>query len=370
VSDHLANQSGLFAMLRELAELAGVSGAEAPVRDYLARTLQEHVDELQVDALGNLIAIKRGNGRDRMKVAVMAHMDEVGLIVSGADESGQLKFRVTGGIEPHALLAKRVRVGSEQLPGVIGYKPVHLQSRQEREKEVDLQELRVDIGAKDEKEALAKAPLGTAINFETKVHFAGTAPDKLPAGDRLPEKGRLIGKAFDDRLGCLALAALLRGPRLPYDLYGIFTIQEEVGLRGARVAAWGVEPDLAVVLETTFADDLPSEEDKSPTTRLGRGPAITVMDRTVITDPRLVRYFLSKAAAAGIPAQIKQPGVGGTDAGAVQSAHGGVPVAVLSVPSRYIHSPVSLMDLEDLNNLLRLLAVAIPDLQQLGKGIA
>ncbi len=355
----LNEQEGLFDLLKELSDLPGASGAEDAVRDRIARALKGHVDELRVDALGNLIALKKGTGSDGRKLAILAHMDEVGLIVTGADEQGYLKFDSLGGVDPHVLIAKRVKVGPDGIPGVIGYKPIHLQKKEEREKRVEMKDLRVDIGAKDDKEALSKAPLGTAIHFETDAHFIGEPPE-LPEDGSLPAKGRLLGKAFDDRVGCMALIAVLRGPRMPYDLYGVFTILEEEGLRGARTAAWGVEPDAALVLESTVADDLPREEDLSPTTRLGYGPAITIMDRRTITAPRLTSYLMAQADEAGIPLQVKQPRVGGTDAMAVQVSRGGVPVAILAVPSRYIHSPVSVIEMEDVNNLLKLLDKALP----------
>ena len=355
----LNKREELLTLLKELSDLPGASGDEGKVRDHIAKALKGYVDSLKVDALGNLIAFRKGTGSDGRKLAILAHMDEVGLIVTGADDQGYLKFDSLGGVDSHVLIAKRVKVGTDGLPGVIGYKPIHLQTQEERDKRIEMKDLRVDIGAKDEKEALAKAPLGTAIHFDTEAHFIGEAP-QLPKGGSLPASGRFLGKALDDRVGCMALIAVLRGPRMPYDLYGVFTILEEEGLRGARAAAWGVEPDAALVLESTVADDLPREEDLSPTTRLGGGPAITIMDRRTIADPRLTSYLLAQADEAGIPIQVKQPLVGGTDAGAVQLSRGGIPVAILAVPSRYIHSPVSVIEMEDVNNLLKLLEKALP----------
>ncbi len=350
----------LFTMLKELTELPGASGAEKPVRDYIAKALAGHVDSLEVDNLGNLIAFKKGSGKSRRKVALFAHMDEVGLTVTGADEEGYLKIDSLGGVDPHVLLAKRVKVGDD-ITGIIGYKPIHLQEPKEREKRVKLSELRVDIGAKDKDEALSKAPLGTPIHFDSETHFLGTSAD-FPEDGRLPASGRLIGKAFDDRIGCLAMIAVLKGLELPYDLHAVFTILEEEGLRGAKPAAWEVEPDIAVILESTVADDLPREEDLSPSTRLGAGPAITIMDRRTITDPKLAAYFVGVAEAEGIPIQVKQPGVGGTDARVVQVSRRGARVGILAVPSRYIHSPSSVIELSDFVNMLKLLEKALPDM--------
>ncbi len=356
----LWRMEGLFTMLKELTELPGASGSEKPVRDYIAKTLSGYVDDLKIDRLGNLIAFKKGSAGDGRRVALFAHMDEVGLIVTGADEDGYLKIDSLGGVDPHVLLAKRVKVGREEMTGIIGYKPIHLQSQEEREKRVKLSELRVDIGAKDKDEALSKAPLGTPVHFDSETHFIGLE-GVLPKGGALPPKGRLVGKAFDDRVGCLALMTVLMGDlELPYDLYGVFTILEEEGLRGAKPAAWEVEPDIAVVLESTVADDLPREEDLSPTTRLGGGPAVTIMDRRTITDPKLAAYFMRIAGDNGIPLQVKQPGVGGTDGRVVQVAKRGARVGILAVPSRYIHSPSGVIELSDLVNMLKLLEKSLP----------
>ncbi len=362
MNNPLNRQIALYPLLKTLSDLPGVSGAEGPVRDLIAQEVHRYADKMWVDALGNLIVLKKGDSSSTKRVAVMAHMDEVGLVVSGADDKGFLKIKSAGGIIPNILVAQRMKVGPDGIPGIIGYKPVHLQSQEERNKSAKMDEIFVDIGAKTEEEALNKAPLGTAVSFDREMKFAGEPPAVVPEDGGLPETGRLTGKAFDDRVGCLAIIALLRGERLPYDLYAVFTVQEEVGLRGAPTAAWAIQPDMALILESTVADDLPREEDLSPTTRLGEGPAITVSDRASIADPRLLRYFLAKAEETQIPLQIKQPGVGGTDGRAVQLTRAGVPVAILAVPSRYIHSPVSLIDLRDVHNLLRLLEAALPDM--------
>ncbi len=327
-------------ILKELSEAYGVSGNEDSVRSILMDAVQDHVDEIRIDALGNLLTVKHGTGRDPMRTLVAAHMDEVGLMVVGHDDSGLLKVRAVGGIDARLLPGTLLAVGAERIPGVIGIKPIHLLESGEMKKVSKIEKLAVDVGAKGKDEAEELAPLGTYATFATRYRELGPA---------------VTGKAFDDRAGCAVLVELLRGERFAFDLHGVFTVQEEVGLRGARVAGFAVDPDCAFALEGTIADDIPKEKDVSPTTELGKGPAITVMDRSFIADRRLVRLLTNTADELDIPYQFKQPGLGGTDAGALHLAREGVPSATVAVPSRYIHSPVALLNLEDFDNTVRLM---------------
>jgi len=327
-------------ILKQLSEAFGVSGNEGDVRSIVLDAVREHVDEVKVDALGNVLAFKRGTGRQRMRVMLAAHMDEVGLMVVGHDKDGFLQARAVGGIDPRLLPGTLLQVGSGHIPGVIGVKPIHLLEKGEGEKVPKLEGLVVDVGAKSKDEAMKLAPLGTYATFATR--FCELGPT-------------VSGKAFDDRAGCAVLVELLRGERFRFDLHAAFTVQEEVGLRGARVAAYAIEPDCAFALEGTIADDMPRDKDVSPTTELGQGPAITVMDRSFIADRRLVRLLTSTAEELGIPCQIKQPGIGGTDAGAIHLTREGVPSVTVAVPCRYIHSPVALLSLDDFNNAVRLM---------------
>jgi putative aminopeptidase FrvX len=326
--------------LRELSEAVGVSGDEGDVRAILLDAVRGHVDEVKVDALGNVLAFQRGTGRQRLRVMLAAHMDEVGLMVAGHDSDGFLRVRAVGGIDPRLLPGALLQVGSEHIPGVIGVKPVHLLKEEEGQRAPKVDDLVVDVGARGKDEAKRLAPLGTYAAFATRFRELGPT---------------VTGKAFDDRVGCAVLVELLRGERFRFDIHAAFTVQEEVGLRGARVAAYAIEPDCAFALEGTIADDIPKDKDVSPTTELGQGPAITVMDRSFIADRRLVRLLTTTAEALGIPYQIKQPGIGGTDAGAIQPARGGVPSVTVAVPCRYIHSPVALMSLDDFDNTARLM---------------
>jgi putative aminopeptidase FrvX len=330
--------------LRELSEAVGISGNEDQVRSVVLNAVRGHVDEARIDTLGNVLVAKRGTGPQPMRVMVAAHMDEIGLMVTGHDGDGYLRVRTVGGIDARLLPGVFLQVGPDRLPGVIGLKPVHLLEDNEEERIPRLENLVIDIGAKSRDEAEKLAPLGTYASFNTRFRELGPT---------------VSGKAFDDRAGCAVLVELLRGEPFPFDVHGVFTVQEEVGLRGARVAAYAIAPDCAFALEGTIADDLPKDKESSPTTMLGKGPAITVMDRSFIADRRLVQLLVGTADELGIPYQIKQPGIGGTDAGAIFAVREGVPSVTVAVPCRYIHSPVSLLSLDDFANTVRLMREAL-----------
>jgi putative aminopeptidase FrvX len=335
-------------LLEKLSNAFGPSGCEDEVRQTLARDLYGKVDELQTDALGNLIAIKKGTGpAPRLKVMVDAHMDEVGLMITRIQKDGMLGFRAVGGIDHRLLMAKRVLVGGGRIPGVITAPPVHLTERKQRSQAIEMDQLFIDIGTASQDEAREVVKIGDYAVFATRFQV-------------LTESGLRTakGKAFDDRVGCAVAAALAR-ERFGADLYLTFSTQEEVGLRGARVAAFRIDPDLAFALEGTICDDLPKKSDTSPTTELGKGPAITVMDRSFIADRRLVQLMVDTAEKEGIPYQFKQPGVGGTDAGAIHISRMGVPSVAVAAPCRYIHAPASLVSLTDFDNLLALMRAAL-----------
>lgn len=335
--------------LRELSEAIGVSGKEEAVRRIVLDAIKAHVTDVRIDALGSVTALKAGTGERGLRVMVAAHMDEIGFMVMGFDGDGLIRFTNIGGIDERILPGLRVRVGSDQLPGVVIWTPIH---RNRDQNTVKLSNLRIDIGANSKDEAGGKVKPGDRIAFDSRF---------MDIGARM-----MRGKAFDDRAGCSLLIDVLQGGPYPVDVLAAFTVQEEVGLRGAQVAANRLMPDVAFVLEGTTAADQPNpmaepddEEVINPTCRVQGGPALTVMDRSMIVPPRLLRLVRETAEAEGIPYQLKtQPG-GGTDGGAIHLSSGGVPTAVISLPCRYIHSPTAYLHRDDYDNALRLIKAVL-----------
>lgn len=343
-------------VLERLSNEFGPSGRERSVRALVRKEIEGLVDRIEVDALGNLITVKAGTGAEpRLRVMVSAHMDEIGFMVTKIEKEGLLRFDKVGGVDPRTVLGKRVVIGDQRLPGVIGAPPPHLQSREEAERVLQISDLYIDIGAGSDKAADGKVKVGDYATFATR--FALLSDDG--------EWPTARGKAFDDRAGCAVLIGLL-AERYPVDLCAVFTVQEEVGLRGAHVAAYRVAPDAAFALEGTVCDDIPRppDDDVAVHTRLGAGPAITLMDRSVVAYPGLVRLLERSAEAEEIPFQYKTPGTSSTDSGAIHLARGGVPTAVVSIPCRYIHSPASILNLNDLQNSIRLVAAALQRIER------
>ena len=338
-------------LLKDLSDARGVSGNEGAVRELIAGALAGSVDESRVDALGNLICVRKARVERASswptRVMLAAHMDEVGLMVSGFNADGTLAFQKVGGIDDRVLLSKQVLVGAEAVVGVIGCRPIHLLTTPERTRAVEAKKLSIDIGATSKASAEKLAGIGDYVTFRTTFEVLDQGAGRIAKG-----------KAFDDRVGCAVLVELLRDD-YSFDLYGVFTAQEEVGLRGARTAAYAVEPDVAIALEGTICDDSPKEKDESPVTELGKGPAITLMDRSFVADRRLGALLKRCAEEDGIPFQYKQAISGGTDSGAIHLAREGVPAATVSVPCRYIHAPVNLVSLDDMDNAVRLMKAAL-----------
>ena len=334
-------------LLRQLSNAVAVSGDEGAVRRLILEAIQGHVDDVKVDALGNVLAVKRGTGRDG-RVLVAAHMDEVGFMITGFESDGSLRFEIVGGLDDRNLLGKPVLVGPQRLPGVMGAVPIHLVPADRRNTLVKASQMRIDIGADSEAAAKQLVKLGDRAAFA--AEFMALGPS-------------FCGKALDDRLGCTTLVELLRGRRYTFDLHAAFTVQEEVGLRGAKVAAFAVDPQCAFVLDCTPAYDLPpSDEEKENAqynTRLGLGPAVYIADHGTISDQRLVTHLRRTAEQAGLPHQWRQPGGGGTDAGAIHLAREGIPSVSVSVPGRYLHTPLALVRADDWRNTLRLMQAAL-----------
>ena len=270
-----------------------------------------------------------------------AHMDEVGFMLVADEGEGIYRFELVGGIDVRHLVGKQVYVGRDRIPGVIGGKPVHLMEAGELTRKVPLDSLRIDIGL------AGKAKIGDRAGFATKFRRVGPS---------------IMSKAIDDRIGVATLIELLKHAPSSIDLCAAFTVQEEIGLRGAKVAAHFFDPDLAIAIDSTPANDLPhfdGDENSSYNTKLGYGPAIYIADGSTLHDPRLVRFLKDVGDGQRIPYQLRQPGGGGTDSGAIQRALAGIPTVSVSVPHRYTHSPVSISRIDDWKNTLALLHTAL-----------
>ena len=322
----------LLDTMETLCCLDGVTGGEDEVRDYILERVMPHADAIRTDPMGNLMVFKHGAKAPDRRVMLCAHMDEVGLIVTDITAEGYLRFDQAGGVNPQILLGKPVHVGPQRIRGVIGCKAVHLTTQEQRKILPPMKDMYIDIGATSREEAEKSVSLGDLAAFDDTV---------VRYGD-----GFVKAKAIDDRAGCATMIELLEG-ELPCDCWFAFTVQEEVGCRGASIAAVTVEPDVALVLETTTAADLPGAEGAARVCALGKGVVIPFMDRGTIYDRELYNTLRRLAEEHHIPWQTKTMIAGGTDGSAVQRSLGGVRVAALSVPVRNIHSPASVAKLSE-----------------------
>ena len=328
-------------LLEKLCNAIGISGDEAEVRKIVLDEIKPFADEVRVDAIGNVLATRRGRGAKRVRVMIDAHMDEVGFFIVADEGDGIYRFDTVGGINPRNLLGKQVFVGRDRIPGVIGGKPVHLMGLSERRRMVSVDEMRIDIGL------AGIANVGDRAGFATKFRRVGPS---------------IMAKSIDDRIGVATLIELLKNSPPNIDLCAAFSVQEEIGLRGAKVAAQYFKPDMAIAIDSTPAYDMPvhdGSENTSYNTKLGLGPAIYIADGSTLHDPRLVRFLSGIGDAEKIPYQFRQPGGGGTDSGAIQRSLAGIPTISVSVPHRYTHSPISISRVDDWKNTIKLLSAAL-----------
>jgi putative aminopeptidase FrvX len=332
-----------IALLEKLSNAVAVSGSEGEVRKIVLEGVTPYADEVKVDALGNVLVRVHARQQPALKVMLDAHMDEVGfMLVEGGDE-GLFRFELIGGIDVRQLPGKPVLVGKDHIPGVIGAKPIHHTTRDERQSVIPLDSLKIDLGTSPG----GKAKVGDLATFATTFQHIGPS---------------LVGKALDDRLGVATLIELVKHAPANIELCAAFTVQEEVGLRGAKVAAYALDPDLAIAIDSTPANDLPAWDDSENAvynTRLGFGPAIYLADAGTLADPRLLRHLTATGDALGIPYQFRQPGGGGTDAGAIHKQRAGIPSVSISIPGRYAHTAVLVARLSDWQATLALVYQAL-----------
>ncbi len=333
-------------LIRELSLAFGPSGCEDAVRDIIIEQIKGDCDAYTVDKAGNLIAVIRGRGLDYnrenpRRIMLSAHMDEVGFMIKEITEDGYLKFGVVGGMDPRVLCGRHVLVGEgkRQVPGVIASKAIHLQTAEERTKATPVSKMYIDIGAKNREDAKKYVSVGDYAVFDS--DFVTFGKDGC----------MMKGKALDDRAGCAMLIEIMRDLRrepcnLPFDVCFAFTCCEEVGISGANVAAFGIKPDTAIILEATAVNDLPGAGRNSVSTQ-GEGGTLTLADRGTIYDMGFINFARQTAEAKGLKCQLKQAMTGGTDAAHIQRALTGVRVLGLSLPTRYIHSASNVARFED-----------------------
>ncbi len=310
-------------LLEKLCNTDGVSGNEHKVRSLISQSIAEYADSVTTDTMGNLIAFKKGL-KSTKKIMLCAHMDEVGFIITGFTDKGYLKFDTVGGIDTRVIISKRVRTEGG-ISGVIGIKAIHLQEPSERESVPKISSLFIDIGAASKEEAMKYVKLGEYAAFDTAYSDFGST--------------RIKAKAIDDRVGCYILTEAIK-KQCEFDTYFVFNVQEEVGLRGSKISAYRINPDLCLVLEGTTCADVYKTEPYQQVTKCGGGGALSVMDRASVSNRELTAALYRYAKENNIPVQFKKTTAGGNDAGSIYISRGGVKTAALSVPCRYLHSPV------------------------------
>ncbi|MBR1779197.1 MAG: M42 family peptidase [Clostridia bacterium] len=323
-------------LLKRLCLATGISGDEENIRKIILSQIEGYVEEVNIDNLGNILALKKGKSKPSKKLMISAHMDEVGLIATYITEEGYIGFSAVGGIDEKILLGKTVLIGERKISGVIGVKPVHLLTAEEKLSAIKIDDLYIDIGAKNKDQTLRYVSLGDFICFGSDFKVNGDI---------------IMAKALDDRIGCMILIDLIKS-ELPFDVYFSFVVQEEIGLRGSTVASYKVAPDSAIVVETTTAADIHGNDDK--VCSIGGGPVVPFMDRATVYDRDYYKIAFDLAKKHGLKIQTKTAIAGANDAGAIHKSRGGVKTIAISVPCRYLHSAYSLANIEDIENAEKL----------------
>ncbi|MEM7164906.1 MAG: M42 family metallopeptidase [Planctomycetota bacterium] len=330
-------------LLKRLCEESGAPGFEDRIRAIFCDEVREHVDRIEVDGIGNVIAVREGE-EGAPKVMVAGHLDEIGFVVNHIDDKGFLRIHPLGGFDPKTLVAKRVRIidaNGQDIIGVIGTKPVHIMSPEERKKPLDLKEFFVDVGLPVE-EVKERVRVGDPVTLYQSFEQVGNY---------------YTSKSMDNRVSIYTLIELIKRVKSrKVSLYAVATVQEEIGLRGAMTATQAVQPDIGIAVDVTLACDVPASKPEERVTALGEGTAIKILDSSLICTPKLVDRFRQLAKENDIPHQMEILPAGGTDAGAIQRSGRAVPSITLSVPCRYVHSVVEMVHGGDLEATVQLLA--------------
>lgn len=335
-------------LLTKLSNAHGVSGSENSIATIVKKELRRYVDEISEDRMGNIIAVKKGG---KFRVMLAAHADEIGLMVKSIDEKGFIRFVALGGWFAPTLYNQRVILHGTKgrVTGVLGGKPPHKMDEEERKKGVKIEDMFIDVGARSREEAMELGiSVGTPITIDRQVATLAN--------------GRITGKAFDNRVGVALLIKTMQQVKSPHTLYAVFTVQEEVGLKGAKTSAYTINPDCAIATDVTIPGDHPGIDQKDVPVEMGKGPIITIADasgRGLIASRPMVRWLADTAESCSIPVQFEVGSGGTTDATAIHLERGGIPSTTLSIASRYIHSPVEVVDISDIENGVRLLVEAL-----------
>ncbi|AFK06238.1 peptidase family protein [Mesotoga prima MesG1.Ag.4.2] len=335
--------------LKELCELPGISGFEERVSSYIMEVVKEKVDSVWTDTVGNLIAVRKGNGKSSKRLMLLAHTDEVGLMVKKINEDGTLSFTNIGGVDPRVLIGKKVLVGENLTPGVIGFEAIHTQDPSSLLKTPNMNKLKIYLGYSRKEEASEKHRIGDPVSFDTPYKEIGDYA---------------VAKSFDDRTGCEVLMRVLESldeKAVDFDVYFAWVVQEEVGLRGSGVAAKQIKPDVALVFENTTAGDNPELPEYRWATSLGKGPVLTFAHSGLVLDKKILDTIVETAKNNSIEFQYKSRIAGGTDAARLAKVMAGVPSGVISTPSRYIHSPTSVINVNDFLKVVELATILVKE---------
>ena len=340
-------------LLKKICELPGAPGFEDRIRNFLINQLDKVADNIEIDNMGNLYAVKFAEDKNAKSVMVTAHMDEIGFIVNHIDDNGFVRFHPLGGFDPKTLTAQRVIIhGKEDVIGVMGTKPIHVMPAEERNKMPKITDFFIDLGM-DKKAVEKLISIGDPVTRERE----------------LVEMGECVNcKSIDNRVSVYILLEAFRQlqkVKIPYNIYAVFTVQEEVGLRGAVVAAHNINPDFGINLDTTIAYDVPGSQPQEQVTKLGSGTAIKIMDSSVICDRRMVNYLKLMANENDIPWQAEILPAGGTDTASLQrNGKSGSISGAISIPTRHLHQVIEMANQDDIYNSIRLLKIAVQNLDQ------